>query len=81
MSGTGYVCHDAMSRLGAPWGTGHHSIGIPTPHRDTERTGRRCGEARYTRVMATTMGLITLSLMHVVAALEAREPMGTARDR
>jgi Ca2+-transporting ATPase len=32
------------------------------------------GEHRYELVVATTMGLTTLSLMHVVAALEAREP-------
>jgi P-type Ca2+ transporter type 2C len=32
------------------------------------------GEARYDLVVATTMGLTTLSLMHIVAALEAREP-------
>jgi P-type Ca2+ transporter type 2C len=35
------------------------------------------GEHRYSLVVATTMGLTTLSLMHVVAALEAREPTGT----
>jgi Ca2+-transporting ATPase len=35
------------------------------------------GEARYDLVIATTMGLTTLSLMHVVAAMEAREPKGT----
>jgi len=32
------------------------------------------GDHRYTLVVATTMGLTTLSLMHVAAALEAREP-------
>ncbi|HEY7537737.1 MAG TPA: HAD-IC family P-type ATPase [Gaiellaceae bacterium] len=32
------------------------------------------GEERYDLVVATTMGLTTLSLMHIVAALEAREP-------
>ena len=32
------------------------------------------GEERYDLAVATTMGLTTLSLMHVVAALEAREP-------
>jgi Ca2+-transporting ATPase len=32
------------------------------------------GEDRYDLVVATTMGLTTLSLMHIVAALEAREP-------
>ncbi len=32
------------------------------------------GEHRYHLVVATTMGLTTLSLMHIVAALEAREP-------
>ncbi|HET7855726.1 MAG TPA: HAD-IC family P-type ATPase, partial [Gaiellaceae bacterium] len=33
------------------------------------------GEARYDNLaIATTMGLTTLSLMHIVAALEAREP-------
>jgi Ca2+-transporting ATPase len=35
------------------------------------------GEHRYDLVVATTMGLTTLSLMHIVAALEAREPTGT----
>ncbi len=35
------------------------------------------GEHRYDLVVATTMGLTTLSLMHVVAALESREPRGT----
>jgi Ca2+-transporting ATPase len=39
------------------------------------------GEARYSLVIATTMGLTTLSLMHVVAALEAREPKGTVFAR
>jgi Ca2+-transporting ATPase len=32
------------------------------------------GEERYDLAVATTMGLTTLSLMHIVAALEAREP-------
>ena len=35
------------------------------------------GEHRYDLVVATTMGLTTLSLMHVVAALESREPTET----
>jgi P-type Ca2+ transporter type 2C len=35
------------------------------------------GDHRYDLVVATTMGLTTLSLMHVIAALEAREPTGT----
>jgi len=35
------------------------------------------GEHRYDLVVATTMGLTTLSLMHVVAALESREPRET----
>ena len=35
------------------------------------------GEHRYDLVIATTMGLTTLSLMHIVAALEAREPTGS----
>ena len=39
------------------------------------------GEARYDLIVATTMGLTTLSLMHVVAALEAREPTGTVFAR
>jgi Ca2+-transporting ATPase len=39
------------------------------------------GEARYDLITATTMGLTTLSLMHVVAALEAREPKGTVFAR
>jgi P-type Ca2+ transporter type 2C len=40
-----------------------------------------CGEARYDLITATTMGLTTLSLMHVAAALEAREPKGTVFAR
>ena len=39
------------------------------------------GEERYELVVATTMGLTTLSLMHIVAALEAREPTGTIFSR
>jgi Ca2+-transporting ATPase len=39
------------------------------------------GQDRYDLVVATTMGLTTLSLMHVVAALEAREPKGTVFAR
>jgi P-type Ca2+ transporter type 2C len=39
------------------------------------------GEDRYTLTVATTMGLTTLSLMHVAAALEAREPKGTVFAR
>jgi P-type Ca2+ transporter type 2C len=40
------------------------------------------GEARYDDLtVATTMGLTTLSLMHIVAALEAREPIGTIFKR
>ena len=35
------------------------------------------GEERYDLVVATTMGLTTLSLLHIVAALEAREPTGS----
>jgi P-type Ca2+ transporter type 2C len=35
------------------------------------------GDHHYDLVIATTMGLTTLSLMHVIAALEAREPTGT----
>jgi Ca2+-transporting ATPase len=35
------------------------------------------GEERYDLAVATTMGLTTLSLMHIVAALEAREPSAT----
>jgi Ca2+-transporting ATPase len=35
------------------------------------------GEHRYDLVVATTMGLTTLSLMHIAAALEAREPTGS----
>ena len=35
------------------------------------------GEERYDLAVATTMGLTTLSLMHIVAALEAREPTET----
>src|SRR6478735_4257091 len=39
------------------------------------------GENRYDLVVATTMGLATLSLMHIVAALEAREPTGSIFSR
>jgi Ca2+-transporting ATPase len=39
------------------------------------------GEHRYDLAVATTMGLTTLSLMHVAAALEAREPTGTIFSR
>jgi len=39
------------------------------------------GENRYDLIVATTMGLTTLSLMHVVAALEAREPTETIFKR
>ena len=35
------------------------------------------GEERYDLAVATTMGLTTLSLMHIVAALEVREADGT----
>ena len=35
------------------------------------------GEDRYDLAVATTMGLTTLSLMHIVAALEVREPTQT----
>jgi Ca2+-transporting ATPase len=35
------------------------------------------GDHRYQLVVATTMGLTTLSLMHIAAALEAREPTGS----
>jgi P-type Ca2+ transporter type 2C len=39
------------------------------------------GEDRYDLVVATTMGLTTLSLMHIVAALEARELTGSIFSR
>jgi Ca2+-transporting ATPase len=39
------------------------------------------GEDRFDLAVATTMGLTTLSLLHIVAALEAREPAGTIFDR
>ena len=39
------------------------------------------GEEEYDLVVATTMGLTTLSLMHIVAALEVREPKGTVFAR
>jgi Cation transporting ATPase, C-terminus len=35
------------------------------------------GEERYELAVATTMGLTTLSLTHIAAALEAREPTGS----
>jgi Ca2+-transporting ATPase len=39
------------------------------------------GEERYDLAVATTMGLTTLSLMHIVAALEVREPTQTLFSR
>ena len=39
------------------------------------------GDHRYELVVATTMGLTTLSLLHIVAALEAREPTATIFTR
>jgi Ca2+-transporting ATPase len=39
------------------------------------------GEDRYELAVATTMGLTTLSLMHIVAALEVREPTQTIFSR
>jgi P-type Ca2+ transporter type 2C len=39
------------------------------------------GEDRYGTAVATTMGLTTLSLMHIVGALEARELKGTIFTR
>ena len=39
------------------------------------------GEDRYDLAVATTMGLTTLSLMHIVAALEVREPTQTIFSR
>jgi Ca2+-transporting ATPase len=35
------------------------------------------GDHRYPLEVATTMGLTTLSLMHIIGAMEAREPTGT----
>src|SRR5262245_13291804 len=39
------------------------------------------GDHRYDLAVATTMGLTTLSLMHIAAALECREPNGTIFKR
>jgi Ca2+-transporting ATPase len=39
------------------------------------------GEDRYALQIATTMGMTTLGLMHIVAALEAREPTETIFKR
>jgi P-type Ca2+ transporter type 2C len=39
------------------------------------------GEERYDLAVATTMGLTTLSLLHIVAALEARELTGSIFSR
>jgi Ca2+-transporting ATPase len=39
------------------------------------------GEERYDLAVATTMGLTTLSLLHIAAALEAREPDATIFSR
>ena len=39
------------------------------------------GEDSYDLVVATTMGLTTLSLMHIVAAVEVREPVQTVFSR
>jgi Ca2+-transporting ATPase len=39
------------------------------------------GEDRYDLAVATTMGLTTISLLHIVAALEWRDPLRTAFNR
>jgi Ca2+-transporting ATPase len=39
------------------------------------------GDQRYPLEVATTMGLTTLSLMHIIGAMEAREPTGTIFTR
>jgi P-type Ca2+ transporter type 2C len=39
------------------------------------------GEERYALEVATTMGMTTLGLMHIIAALEAREPTETVFKR
>jgi P-type Ca2+ transporter type 2C len=39
------------------------------------------GDHRYPLEVATTMGLTTLSLMHIIGAMEAREPTGTIFTR
>jgi Ca2+-transporting ATPase len=39
------------------------------------------GDHRYPLEVATTMGLTTLSLMHIIGAMEAREPTGTIFKR
>jgi len=39
------------------------------------------GEQEWDLVIATTMGLTTLSLLHIAAALETREPVGTIFSR
>jgi P-type Ca2+ transporter type 2C len=39
------------------------------------------GEERYDLVVATTMGLTTLSLLHIVAAVEVRDPRQTIFSR
>ena len=39
------------------------------------------GEDRYDLAVATTMGLTTLSLMHIVAAVEVRDPIQTVFSR
>ena len=39
------------------------------------------GEDRYDLAIATTMGLTTLSLMHIVAAVEVRDPIQTVFSR
>jgi Ca2+-transporting ATPase len=39
------------------------------------------GDHRYDLVVATTMGLTSLSLMHIAAALEAREPTASILSR
>ena len=39
------------------------------------------GDHRYPLTVATTMGLTTLSLMHIIGAMEAREPTGSIFTR
>ena len=63
----GRSCREVHGRLTSP----HHiTLGIVA-----------WAEDRYSLTVATTMGLTTLSLMHIVGALETREPTDTIFKR
>ena len=70
---------DARDRRRAPWRSGSASPRLVMAALALGVVA--WGEERYDLAVATTMGLTTLSLMHIAAALEAREPTGTIFTR